>query len=123
MRHSFIILLAIFAISCCRNYDVVIVGGGTGGSAAAIEAARDGSEVLVVEKTKWLGGMLTSAGVSAIDGNYKLRGGIFGEFTDSLAIRYDGYDNLKSGWVSNILFNPRVGSDILSNMEIGRAHV
>ncbi|MBQ6082518.1 MAG: FAD-dependent oxidoreductase [Bacteroidales bacterium] len=119
MRHSFIILLAIFAISCCRNYDVVIVGGGTGGSAAAIEAARDGSEVLVVEKTKWLGGMLTSAGVSAIDGNYKLRGGIFGEFTDSLAIRYDGYDNLKSGWVSNILFNPRVGSDILSNMAEG----
>ena len=72
--------------------------------------------MLVVEESPWLGGMLTSAGVSAIDGNYRLRGGIFGEFTDSLAARYGGYDALKSGWVSNILFNPAVGADILANM-------
>lgn len=103
-------------MSCCRNYDVVVVGGGTGGSAAAIEAARGGAGVLVVETTEWLGGMLTSAGVSAIDGNYKLRGGVFGEFTDSLAARYGGYESLRSGWVSNILFNPKVGAAILSNM-------
>ena len=72
--------------------------------------------MLIVEESPWLGGMLTSAGVSAIDGNYRLRGGIFGEFTDSLAARYGGYDALKSGWVSNILFNPAVGADILANM-------
>ena len=83
---------------------------------AAIEAARGGASVLVVEPTPWLGGMLTSAGVSAIDGNYRLRGGLFGEFTDSLAARYGGYEVLKSGWVSNILFNPRTGAEILRNM-------
>lgn len=102
--------------ACSQPYDVVVIGGGTGGTAAAIEAARDGAKVLVVEESPWLGGMLTSAGVSAIDGNYRLRGGIFGEFTDSLAARYGGYEVLKSGWVSNILFNPAVGAEILSNM-------
>ena len=104
--------------ACTRTYDVVVVGGGTGGTAAAIEAARSGAHVLVVEESPWLGGMLTSAGVSAIDGNYRLRGGLFGEFTDSLAARYGGYEALKSGWVSNILFNPAVGADILYKMAI-----
>jgi len=110
------VLLAVLLLSCARHYDVVVIGGGAGGTCAAIEAARDGARVLMVEETPWLGGMLTSAGVSAIDGNYRLRGGLFGEFTDSLAGRYGGYEALKSGWVSNILFNPRVGADILRNM-------
>lgn len=70
----------------------------------------------MVESGPWLGGMLTSAGVSAIDGNYRLRGGIFGEFCDSLAVRYGGYEALKSGWVSNILFEPHVGNEILGRM-------
>ena len=108
--------LALLLLGCTPRYDIVIVGGGAGGTAAAIEAARDGAKVLVVEQTPWLGGMLTSAGVSAIDGNYRLRGGLFGEFTDSLALRYGGYEKLKSGWVSNILFNPRVGAEVLRNM-------
>ena len=134
-----VILLAFSA--CSQTYDVVVVGGGTGGTAAAIEAARGGAKTLVVEEGTWLGGVLTSAGVSAVDGNYRLRGGIFGEFADSLAARYGGYDVLRSGWVSNILFNPRVGAGIFSSIaaeagvevkfgtkvtdigQIGRAHV
>lgn len=117
MKAHFITLVLCLALfSCTKGYDVVIVGGGTGGTAAAIEAARDGARVLVVEQTPWLGGMLTSAGVSAIDGNYRLRGGLFGEFADSLAARYGGYEALKSGWVSNILFNPAVGAEVLENM-------
>ncbi len=99
--------------ACTPTYDVVVIGGGAGGTAAAVEASRCGARTLVVEETPWLGGVLTSAGVSAVDGNYKLRGGIFGEFADSLAQRHGGYDKLRSGWVSNILFNPRVGAEIL----------
>ena len=110
------ILFLFLAISCSQRYDVVIVGGGAGGTAAAIEAARDGASTLILEETPWLGGMLTSAGVSAIDGNYRLRGGIFGEFCDSLAARYGGYEALKSGWVSNILFNPAVGAEVFRNI-------
>ena len=103
------------ALSCTPVYDVVIVGGGAGGTTAAIEASRNGARTLIIEQTPWLGGMLTSAGVSAIDGNYRLRGGLFGEFTDSLSARYGGYEALKSGWVSNVLFNTAVGNELLQN--------
>lgn len=117
MKNSILFMAAAMAAAACTGrYDVVVAGGGTGGTAAAIEAARNGASVLVVEETPWLGGMLTSAGVSAIDGNYRLRGGIFGEFTDSLAARYGGYEALRSGWVSNILFNPAVGAEVFRNM-------
>lgn len=102
--------------ACTPTYDVVVIGGGAGGTSAAVEAARCGARTLFVEESAWLGGVLTSAGVSAVDGNYKLRGGIFGEFADSLALRYGGYETLRSGWVSNILFNPRVGAEILENI-------
>ena len=43
--------------------DVIVVGGGTGGFAAALAAARLGKEVVVTEETDWLGGQLTSQGV------------------------------------------------------------
>lgn len=108
---------AFFAVvSCIPHYDIVVAGGGTGGTAAAIEAARGGAKVLIVEESPWLGGMLTSAGVSAVDGNYRLRGGIFAEFTDSLAVRYGDIDALYSGWVSKIMFNPAAGAEIFRNM-------
>ena len=110
------LLVLATALSCTRTYDVIVIGGGAGGTTAAIEASRNGALTLIVEETPWLGGMLTGAGVSAIDGNYRLRGGLFGEFADSLAARYGGYEALKSGWVSNILFNPAVGAEVLHNM-------
>jgi len=115
----FILGLIVLAMTACTpDYDVVVIGGGAGGTAAAVEAARCGARTLLVEETPWLGGVLTSAGVSAVDGNYKLRGGIFGEFADSLSLRYGGYDKLRSGWVSNILFNPRVGAEVLENIAL-----
>ena len=111
------VLLSLPAIfSCERSFDVAIVGAGAGGCAAALQAARSGASVLLLEEGPWVGGMLTSAGVSAIDGNYRLRGGIFGEFCDSLAARYGGYEALCTGWVSNILFEPQVGEAVLGNM-------
>ncbi len=102
--------------SCNGGTDVLVVGGGASGICAGIQAARSGVRTIVVEEGPWLGGMLTSAGVSAIDGNYNLRGGLFGEFCDSLAKRYGGYDKLHSGWVSKIMFDPRTGASVLENM-------
>jgi len=116
MRLKYCILISLALYSCAKSFDVIVVGGGTGGTAAAIEAARDGASVLVVEESPWLGGMLTSAGVSAVDGNFRLRGGIFAEFTDSLVARYGSIDALYSGWVSKIMFNPRVGAEVFQNM-------
>ncbi|MFP4053357.1 MAG: FAD-dependent oxidoreductase [Phycisphaerae bacterium] len=48
------------------RYDVLVVGGGTAGVAAAVQAGRLGASVLLVEKTGQLGGTITNAGVRAI---------------------------------------------------------
>jgi hypothetical protein len=50
--------------------DVVIAGGGMGGTAAAIRAAQAGLRVCVTEETDWIGGQLSAQGVSALDENY-----------------------------------------------------
>ena len=96
--------------------DVLVVGGGASGISAGVQSARMGVSTMVVEETPWVGGMLTSAGVSCIDGNYRMQSGIFGEFADSLASRYGGWDALKTGWVSNINFEPHIGQEILTNI-------
>ncbi len=52
-------------IEPCRNtpvideYDVVVVGGGVAGCAAAIAAARNGARVALIEKENVLGGLAT----------------------------------------------------------------
>ena len=43
--------------------DLVIIGGGTGGVAAALAAARSGLRVIMTEETDWIGGQLTSQAV------------------------------------------------------------
>ena len=43
--------------------DVVIIGSGLGGCAAAIGALRNGLKVVMTEATDWIGGQLTSQGV------------------------------------------------------------
>lgn len=107
-----------FVISCSEpvTTDVFIAGGGTSGVAAGIQAARMGVSTVIAEEFDWLGGMLTSAGVSAADGNYSLPGGVWGEFIDSLVSYYGDDSHLKTGWVSNIMFEPSVGNKILSEM-------
>jgi hypothetical protein len=43
--------------------DVVVIGGGIGGCAAALAAARSGSRVILTEETDWIGGQLTAQAV------------------------------------------------------------
>jgi hypothetical protein len=43
--------------------DVAIIGGGTGGCAAALAALRNGMRVVMTEETDWVGGQLTSQAV------------------------------------------------------------
>lgn len=43
--------------------DLVIIGGGLGGFAAALAALRNGLRVVLTEETDWIGGQLTSQGV------------------------------------------------------------
>ncbi len=111
----------LFTLSCVRTQsssevDVIIIGGSTGGTAAGIQAARMGAHTLIIETTDWLGGMLTAAGVSAIDGNHDLPAGIWGEFRDSLEQYYGGPEALLTGWVSNTQFEPKVGAEIFTKI-------
>lgn len=99
-----------------EQYDVVVVGGSVSGTTAAIRAARLDAKTLVIEESPWLGGMLTAAGVSATDGNYRLRGGMWGELRDSLEAHYGDAAALKTGWVSNLLFEPHIGARIFRSM-------
>lgn len=117
---NFGITLLLTLVSCLafgqQSYDLIVVGGGASGTAAGIAAGRAGAKVLIVEPTTWLGGMLTSAGVSAIDGNHRLPSGIWGEFKAELEAHYGGAEKLSTGWVSNTLFEPNVGNEILQKM-------
>lgn len=55
------------------TYDVVVVGGGAGGIAAAVGAARTGARTLLVERYGFMGGAATNAQVLAYCGFF-LRG-------------------------------------------------
>jgi hypothetical protein len=46
-----------------ETYDVIVVGGGTAGTIAAIQSGRAGAKTLLVEKNGMLGGTLTVAGI------------------------------------------------------------
>lgn len=112
--------------------DILIAGGGTGGTAAALTALQAGYRVLVVEPTDWIGGQLTSQGVSCPDehGYIEAAGGTrsYYAFRDAVRKHYQTRYTLSEkgrtmqpfnpggGWVSRICFEPRVGVEILTRM-------
>ncbi|RAM52659.1 MAG: FAD-dependent oxidoreductase [Hapalosiphonaceae cyanobacterium JJU2] len=95
--------------------DVLVVGGGTGGTVAAIQAARRGVKTILVSEFSWLGGMLTSAGVSAPDGNEleAFQTGLWGAFLQELQQRQPG--GLNNSWVSFFSYDPRIGAEIFAD--------
>ncbi len=92
------------------------MGGGTGGTAAALQSARLGARTIVAEPTPWLGGMLSAAGVSATDGNHRLPSGIWREFRQRIYAHYGGPEAVSTGWVSNTHFEPHVADRVFKEM-------
>lgn len=115
--------------------DVLVVGGGLGGVAAALRAARLGRRVCVVEETAWLGGQISTQGVSHLDehqyietfggtaGYYELRDRIRDYYRASYTLTPQARQtrNLNPGnaWVSRLSFEPRVGAAVLDGMVAG----
>ena len=112
----FLLLFSTKTFAQVKEVELLIIGGGASGTTAGIQASRMGVDVLVIEGTTWLGGMLTAAGVSAIDGNHKMPSGLWGEFRQKLYDYYGGPEKVETGWVSNTLFEPSIGNKILKEM-------
>ena len=53
------------------DYDIVVAGGGAGGVGAALGAALEGADVLLVEKYGFLGGAATTSNVLAYCGFFQ----------------------------------------------------
>ena len=89
-----------------QRYDVVVWGGGLGGTCAALQAARSGVRVALLLSGSWCGGMLTAAGVSAPDGHElsAWHTGLWGTFLRAMAHREPG--GLDHNWVSCFGFRP-----------------
>src|ERR1700691_5570584 len=62
-----------------KNYDVIVVGASSGGTAAAIAAGRQGMRVALIEATPTLGGIMSN-GLSRTDGTPAECTGIYDEF-------------------------------------------
>lgn len=70
------------------TYDIVIYGGTSGGIAAAVQAARMGKSVVVIEPSRRVGG-LTTGGLGQTDiGNKAAIGGIAREFYQAVHAHY-----------------------------------
>lgn len=95
--------------------EVLVVGGGTGGTAAAIQSALGGAKTILVSEFPWLGGMLTAAGVAAVDGHElgAWQTGIWGKFLRTLQKRQP--TGLDHGWVSMFTYDPRLGAEIFAD--------
>jgi len=112
--------------------EVAVIGGGTGGCAAALRAARLGHTVVLTEETDWIGGQLTAQGVSALDEHryieefggtasyYELRNGIRDYYRTHYqltpAAAANPHLNPGNGWVSRLCFEPRAGLAVLEAM-------
>jgi hypothetical protein len=111
--------------------DVAIVGGGFGGVAAALAAARHGQRVILTEETDWIGGQVTSQAVPPDEHGWiesfgctrtyrAYRDGVRGYYrrhyplTD--AARAAPYLNPGSATVSRIAHEPRVSLAVLEAM-------
>jgi hypothetical protein len=123
--------------------EVLVVGGGTGGVAAAWAAARQGRRVCLVEETDWIGGQLTAQGVSALDEHEYIEafGGTrtYYHLRESLRDHYRGLavseearrrPDLNPGncWVTRLAFEPRVALGVLEGFlepetEAGRLEI
>src|SRR6516164_6911579 len=78
-----------------KDYDIVVYGATSGGISAAVQAARMGKNIVLLEPGKHLGG-LTSGGLGATDiGNKKAIGGIAREFYQRIKKHYANDANWK----------------------------
>ena len=100
-------------VSTIQPAAVLVWGGGSGGVAAALQAARSGARTLLLTPGSWLGGMVSAAGVCCPDGNELTpwQTGLWGALLRSLAAQEP--DGLDHNWVSCFGYRPATAEGIL----------
>src|ERR1035438_8339634 len=111
--------------------DLVIIGGGLGGCAAALAAARNGLRVIMTEETDWIGGQLTAQAVppdenpwietfggtrSYLNLRQQIRDYYLRNFPLTAEARAKPYLNPGNGWVSRLCHEPRVALAVLQQL-------
>lgn len=109
--------------------DIVVIGGGVGGCAAALAALEAGRTVILTEETGWIGGQLTSQAVPPDEHGWIEQFGCtagYRRFRDEVRAYYRGYYPLTdaakgqsllnpgNGWVSPLCHEPRVALAVLT---------
>lgn len=96
-----------------ESVPVLVWGGGCGGAAAALQAARSGAPTLLLTPGPWLGGMVSAAGVCAPDGNELTpwQTGLWGALLRALAAAEP--TGLDHNWVSCFGFRPATAEAVL----------
>ena len=110
---------------------ILIVGGGTGGTAAALAVAERGGRCVMTEPTDWIGGQLTSQGVPPDENAWvetfgataryqAFREGVRRWYREHRPLREarraDPLLNPGAGWVSRLCCEPRVAHAVLVRM-------
>jgi FAD dependent oxidoreductase len=111
--------------------DLVVIGGGLGGCAAALSAARNGLRVIMTEETDWIGGQLTAQAVppdenpwietfggtrSYLNLRQQIRDYYLRYFPLTAEARAKPYLNPGNGWVSRLCHEPRVSLAVLQQL-------
>ena len=111
--------------------DLVVIGGGLGGFAAAMAALRNGQKVILSEETDWIGGQITQQGVPPDEHQWIESHGatqLYRDFRTQVREYYRSYypltntarnkENLNpgDGAVSRLCHEPRVALAVMENM-------
>ena len=106
--------------------EVIVVGGSLGGVAAASLAMQSKAKTCLIELTPWLGGQISSQGVSAIDesvtmmtaGNFSQNWQNFKQLIQQQPVKLPAWakqtkklsvQDINSCWVGKLCFPPKVG--------------
>ena len=106
---------------------VIVIGGSLGGVAAASHAMQSGAKTCLIELSPWLGGQISSQGVSAVDesltmrslGNYSKSWSQFKQLIKQQPVELPDWSNISSPrrvedinscWVGKLCFPPKASA-------------